>query len=372
MNTKTWKWRRWWLAAGLTLLCAHCSEPEPVRLGFIGGTSGRVADLGVAGRNGVILAVEQRNAAGGINGRRVELLVRDDQQNAQAAERLTRELIEQKTAAIIGPMTSAMAVAIVPIVDQHHVLLLSPTVTTNELSGKDDYFFRAVAATRHHASISAEYQLKQGLRTFAITFDVSNRAYSENWMQDFRTSVERGGGKVTLVEPFFSSPNAEFPRLAGELVAPHPDGIVLICNSVDAALFAQHIRKLDPDVPLVASEWSGTERLLELGGRAIEGLTVPQYLNRHSKEKKYVEFRERYRERFGQEPGFPGMLAHNAAVIVLNSLTEQRPAEDLKATLLRLKTFPGIQQSITFDEYGDTRMRTYITRVRDSQFMVVE
>ena len=65
------------LIGGLALLVA-CQKPEPIRIGFVGGLSGRVADLGGAGRNGVQLALEQRNAAGGINGRSVELVVRDD------------------------------------------------------------------------------------------------------------------------------------------------------------------------------------------------------------------------------------------------------------------------------------------------------
>ena len=73
-----------WLRSVITLACAlgvtACTPPEPVRIGFIGGLSGRVADLGIDGRNGAVLAVELRNKAGGIKGRKVELLVEDDQQ----------------------------------------------------------------------------------------------------------------------------------------------------------------------------------------------------------------------------------------------------------------------------------------------------
>ncbi|HAY27617.1 MAG TPA: ABC transporter substrate-binding protein, partial [Candidatus Accumulibacter sp.] len=69
-----------------------CAPPEPIRIGFIGGTSGRVADLGIAGRDAVLLAVELRNQAGGIAGRKVELLIRDDQQDPEAAKRALREL----------------------------------------------------------------------------------------------------------------------------------------------------------------------------------------------------------------------------------------------------------------------------------------
>jgi len=96
------------------LLVAGCSAKEPVKIGFIGGMSGRVADLGVAGRNGAVLAIEQKNAAGGINGRKLELLVRDDEQKPEVAGKVVAELLAQKVELIIGPMTSSMAFAILP------------------------------------------------------------------------------------------------------------------------------------------------------------------------------------------------------------------------------------------------------------------
>ena len=78
-------WLRETVAVAGLLALAACAPPEPLRLGFVGGLSGRVADLGIEGRNGAMLAVEQRNKLGGVNGRQVELVVEDDQQNVDAA-----------------------------------------------------------------------------------------------------------------------------------------------------------------------------------------------------------------------------------------------------------------------------------------------
>ena len=75
-----------------TLLLAACGEPEPVRIGFLGGLSDRNTDVGDAGRNGVILAVEQWNREGGIQGRPIELIARDDAQKAETAARAAAEL----------------------------------------------------------------------------------------------------------------------------------------------------------------------------------------------------------------------------------------------------------------------------------------
>ena len=66
------------------------------------------------------------------------------------------------------------------------------------------------------------------------------------------------------------------------------------------------------------------------------------------------------------------MLAYNAANIVITALSKREPDEDLRGAMLRLKTFPGVQQDLTFDRYGDTVIRTYITEIRDGEFVVVE
>jgi len=85
-----------------------------VRIGFLAGLSGRVADLGIGGRNGAILAVEMRNRQGGINGRPVELIAEDDQQDAELARHAASRLLASKVEVVIGPMTSTMALAIAP------------------------------------------------------------------------------------------------------------------------------------------------------------------------------------------------------------------------------------------------------------------
>jgi branched-chain amino acid transport system substrate-binding protein len=359
------------IAATTLLLATACGEREPIRLGFIGGISGRVADLGVNGRNGAILAVEERNAAGGIGGRRIELIVRDDRQDPEVARQATRELLDRKVAAVIGPMTSVIATAIAPLADERKLVVMAGTVTTNDLSGRDDYFFRTLAATRDHAGQHAGFALGRGLRRFAIAYDLRNRSYTESWMNDFRAAVESGKGRVVQTVPFESGAQADFPALAGRLLQARPDAVVFISNSVDAALLAQQVRKRDARAAVLTSEWAGTERLIELGGQAVEGAIVPQYLDRDSPAPKFQEFERRYQARFSQHPGFPGMVVYNATNVVLDALAARRPGEDLKQTLLRVRTFDGVQEPIRLDEFGDTAGRTYITHVKNGRFVVV-
>jgi branched-chain amino acid transport system substrate-binding protein len=178
-----------WLAV-LALLGA-CSEREVIQIGFIGGVSGRVADLGIGGRNGVTLAVEMRNKSGGVAGRQIELISEDDQQDPGAARAAVGRLIERKVVAIVGPMTSAMAVAAVPLVNEARVLMISPTVTAKALAGLDDYFFRVIDSTTEYARKSADFHLtRQRSRRVAVAYDLLNQAYTESWLEDYKKTFD--------------------------------------------------------------------------------------------------------------------------------------------------------------------------------------
>ena len=356
------------------LLVAGCSAKEPVKIGFIGGMSGRVADLGVAGRNGAVLAIEQKNAAGGINGRKLELLVRDDEQKPEVAGKVVAELLAQKVELIIGPMTSSMAFAILPQIEASQTILLSPTVTSSALSGKDDHFLRVCGNTRDYAEKSADFQYRQqNRRTVAAVYDLNNREYSEMWMNEFRARFEKNGGRMQKAVGFHSGASTVFQELVRDLLSEKPDLALVIANSVDAGLIVQQIRKLAPKQAIALSEWPSTERFIELAGGAAEGAFVSQFFDRNNNKPGYQQFRTAYRKRFGgQEPGFAALSGHDAAMAAIEALEKRTAGEPLKQALLRIGRFSGAQQEFVIDRFGDAVRPTFIAVVRNGSYHTLE
>ena len=265
--------RRLTLVACLALI--GCSPAEPVRIGFLAGMSGRIADLSEAARNGVLLAIEQRNREGGIDGRPIELVIRDDGESAETAAAAAGELIDSSVVAIIGPITSTMAAAALPVVDEAEVPMVSPTVTSMQLVGKDDYLFRMNATTRDYARMYAKFHYQRtGLRRAAIAMDVRNRAFTQSWLDEFEPAFGALGGEITAVAQFESSATVVFRRLVEQLVQSDPDGLLFIAGTVDVARLAQQARLVAPELPLIAVEWAASDKLHELGGSAVEGLRV--------------------------------------------------------------------------------------------------
>lgn len=356
------------LAAIFFLL--SCNAHKPVQIGFLGGISGRVADLGIGGRDAAVLAVEQRNLSGGINGRMIELIVEDDQQDPQIAKQAMQRLIDKKVAAVVGPMTSAMAMSVVPLANSAQLLLMAPTVTTTDLSGIDDYFFRVIDSTTEYARKSANYHFSvQGTKRITVALDVRNKAYTDSWLRDYRKDFEAAGGLIAEVVPFSSSDDLRFSELAQRLLQPQPDGALILANSLDTALLAQQLRKRSATVHINACEWSATERLIELGGKAVEGMVIAQFIDRASQQASYLAFRQAYLARFKREPGFPGLIAFDATNVVLDSLARQLPGQTLKQTILSRQEFAGAQSLIRFDTHGDAARDIFLTTVRDGVFV---
>jgi branched-chain amino acid transport system substrate-binding protein len=356
----------------IALLLYGC-EKEPVRIGFVGGISARVADLGVGGRNGVLLAVEERNAHGGINGRPVELIIRDDEQNQETAGKVARELVERKVEAIIGPMTSSMAQAIVPIVNKARMVTVSPTVTTAELSGLDDYFLRVLPDTNTYAPKSAHFHFeKLGLRRAALIYDTGNRSYTESWMTSFRKAFEGLGGSIVAVDSFKSGGNIAFSPIVRDLLRHKPDLVVLVCSAVDAALLCQQVRKLDPRVTISVSEWGSTERFIELGGAAVEGVYIAQFVDYGNTTPRYRNFLSAYRSRFRQDSGFSGIAGYDAATVVMDALAGRKKGIALKDAILATGVYQGVQRKIVLNRFGDTESTTFITVVKDGRFVTLE
>jgi branched-chain amino acid transport system substrate-binding protein len=354
-----------------TLGLGACSKP-PLKVGFVGGLTGRTSDLGVAGRDGALLALEQANAAGGVAGRQVELVTADDQQNPTAAAAAFQSLRDAGVAAIVGPMTSAMAMVMVPLANAAGLTLISPTVTTSALNGLDDQFFRVISSTREYAQISARFHAQRSqLTRVAAVLDMSNAAYSERWLDDYEVEFRKLGGQVVAREGYTFQAGMGFAELAQRALAAQPDALLLLTGAVDAAQLMQQLRKLQPALPVMTAEWAATEQLLELAGGAAEGVVAAQFLDRNNTSPSYQQFRQAYQQRFGNPSGFADLAGFDAMRVTLQALGAQQSGEPLKQTLMRVRRFEGAQQVVAFDDSGDAVRQTYITVVRQGRYEVL-
>lgn len=362
--------RRPLLLAGFAALgLAACRQPaETVRIGFIGGLSGSVAELGVNGRNGALLAVETLNAQGGT---RYELRVEDDQQDDDKARAALRALAAQQVAFVVGPMTSSVAVAVLPVAEQAQLVLISPTATSDELSGRTDHFFRVAAGAAIGARQLADLMLAQGQQRVAVLMDRRNRAYAESFAHAFGERLRNAGGTVSA-ELGFDGSNNDFTALASALLAGKPRAVLLVAGVGDSALAAQQLRRLQPDIGLAVTPWAANTRLLQLGAHAVEGCLALQALDLESSAPAYRVFRQRYRERFGDDPGTPAVQSYEAVTVGVAALAQRAPGRSLGQVLSEPgKHWPGLYGDIVLDGFGDAARPLHVARVHDGRFVAL-
>lgn len=362
--------RHFGLFAALLLLLGGCGDPTPIDIGFIGGLSGRVADLGVAALNGARLAIEEQNAKGGIDGHPIELVAEDDRQDEETAKSAFENLASRHVQAILGPTTSGMGVALAPLANDRKITLLSPTATTRRLTGVDDYFLRVIADTRVYAEALARFEHDQrGLKSFVILADSMNRSYAESWSQDFGAAFSALGGKIDSVLFFKSGMVGDFASLARQAVQTHAEGVLIVGNAADAAQLCQQIRLANQQIPMIIAERAATERFIELGAAAVEGVYTAQFVDRESDKEPYVGFRRLFLDRFQQEPGFAGIAGYDAAAVIIAALKERHSGESVRDAILRIGDFRGLQGPIHIDRFGDTWRPTYITVIRGGKYV---
>jgi branched-chain amino acid transport system substrate-binding protein len=351
-------------------MLAHChTDKTPLKIGFVGGLTGRVSDLGIAGRDGALLAVDEINRQGGIAGREVLLVIKDDEQDPAVAERVDRELLAEGVSAIIGHMTSAMTMVAKPIIDEGQMLMLSPTTSTNELNKLDDYILRVFPSSAQTSKLLADtVYSSMGLRTVSAVYDVRNRAHTESAFGPFREEFSDLGGSVHPPQTFLSGPDVSFIDLARQVVKEKADGLYILANAMDTAMLCQQLKKLDHTTQVISSDWSATKEILLLGGAAVEDLFFVHTIDHFSEEPRYTNFCEAFIKRFGREPGFASCHAYDCAQVIFRALRENKAPDTLKDTLLSIGTFQGLQGQILFDPYGDVEREHYPFTIRNGNF----
>lgn len=370
---RAWALRLLAVLMAASLLVAACGQ-RPIRIGFAGPLTGPYSDLGVHGRNGAQLALEEINARGGIAGRRLELVVSDDEGTDDGAVQAALELIRARVVAIIGHMTSAQSVAALPVAQEAGMILLSPTSSTPELSGIKDVFFRIQPSTDTAAVALAEYAaLEMGLDRIASVWDQANQAFSRPFHLAFVQRFQAHGGNVSLERIVVSPELPDWLVVAEDLEKSDPQAVLLILSARDAAALAQAMYSRGLLLPVLSSGWAMTEELFTAGGRTVEQIIFAGHPFRDDPGEAFSRFERNYRERFGDWPSFAARYAYDAMHIMALALERTQGRRDgLAEALSGIRDYPGLDWPISIDAYGDTIGPITINMVRDGQFTILK
>jgi branched-chain amino acid transport system substrate-binding protein len=355
------------VVVGLAALCG-CEPPPPIKIGFLGGFTGRLSDLAIDGRDGAQLAIETLDAQGG---QRYELDVIDTRQDVAQSRHFVDVAADAGDAFAIGPMTSALAIEMAKEANLRQFVLITPTANSDALSGQDDYLFRVITAAGPGAQQLAEATYARGYRTAAVLMEWHNRVYSEDFGVAFGRRFQAIGGQPVDYAHFQSDASPDFAAAAAQVLANRPGAVLMVCGAVDASIAAQQLRRLDPDVKIVLASWAANVQLLQMGGRAVEGALVQQALDLESPAPAYVDFKRRFEKRFGTEPGQAAVYSYEAAMMGVEALRKRAPGQSLRDVLRVPGEWPGLQEPVVLDRFGDSVNHFHLSEVHDGHFVML-
>lgn len=357
------------------MLPSGCSDPSPIIIGYSGQLTGKIADLGVNGRNGAILAVEHINAHGGINGRPLKLLIKDDQNTAEGAIEADQELIDAGVVGIIGHMTSSQVLAAMPLVNNSGVVMVSPTASTPYLSGKTDSFFRTIMDnTVQSRELSHYAHSAMDIKTVIPVVERDNESYSFTFLDGFKRSFESLGGTILPEDVYSASaPRSSWDHLIDRVSMQNPDALLLICPGEDAVSITHALRNAGLDTSIVSSAWAYTDQLLKWGGQHVESMIFAIDYAADNPNPEFIKFRESYKNRFGTPPNFASAFSYESVLALAEGLKKTNgTSKGLVESLAPSPVIKGVINSFRLNEYGDVDRKIFITTVQNGQYRTIE
>lgn len=343
---------------------------EPIKIGLMVTLTGVYPDLGREIRNGALLAVQMINEEGGIKGKLVELIIKDNKYSIEQAKLNYEELVKENVVAVIGPATSTTAKNLLPIINQKKVLTIAPTPTSTELAGLDDYMIRLRPTNKEDATTLAKYVTENlKVKKVAIIHDVINPSYTKDFINNFKPHFSK---EVSFFMYPFDEKNISIKNLAKQILSQSPDVVLIITEAYNASLLIQNLRILNPKILILISPWAKSPKLIEYGGERVEGVFTVDTFDEEYKGKLYEKFKNKFKERFGHNPNFAAVNGFEAVMLIKKAIEKGAVKETMKETILKIGKFEGLQGEIIINKFGDRETKSFVFKIKNGKFTRVE
>lgn len=351
----------------LLVFLFSCSQPppEPVKIGLSINLSGRGGEAGEHIRDGAMLAVDEVNKSGGIHGRPLVLLVRDDENREEGVINADQSLIDEGVVAIIGHSYSSNTVQAYPLVTSQDTLLITAYTATNKLSGLDDLFLRTSVDCTLYGKKMAQLLDNKGVTRLSVLGDMTNASY----VLDYVEQLKKNFAGVVAEVSFQSRENADWQLLVNELLQPSPQAVLLLTEASMTGVAVQKMRNAGFTGSFIGTIWTQTPGLFSYGGEAAEGLSLVSFISPENNRPQYLLFAENIEKKFNRPATARSSRAYEMIMILSDALRrcEIFTADELKKQLLA-KKYETLMGEVEFDRYGDVVRPVYEVVVHQGKF----
>ena len=346
-----------------------------IRVGEFASLTGKEATFGISSHEGTVLAMEQINAAGGVLGKKIELLTEDDQSKAGEPATVVNKLIARDSVvAVLGEVASSRSLEAAPICQQNKIPMISPASTNPKVTEVGDYIFRVCFIDPFQGTVMANFA-KQTLKAnkVAVLTDAKSD-YSKGLAKYFKEQHAKNGGTLAI-ELDYNGGDKDFKAQITSIKASQPDAVFVPGYYTDVALICLQAKELGLSVPLFGGDGWESEKLLEIGGDAVNGHYFSTHYSPDEESPKVKGFVEAYQKRFnGKKPDAMAALGYDSMCVLADALKRAGSTESakLRDAIAATKDFEAVTGKLTLDASRNATKSAVILQVKDGKFTYLQ
>ncbi len=349
-------------AAALVVMLGACEKKTaapsggapasaPIKVGHYASMTGSEATFGVSTDNGIQMAVKERNAAGGVDGRQIRLITYDNQGKPQESVVAVTRLIEQdEVTAVLGEVASSRSLAGGPVCQRKGVPMISPSSTNPDVTAVGDMVSRVCFIDPFQGLVGAKFARENLKLSRGAALYNRAQAYSSGLKNNFVESFTKLGGEI-VSEQAYSDGDNDFSAQLSAIREKNPEFIYVPGYYTEVVNIARQARRLDLKIPLIGGDgWDSEE--LRNAGDALNGCYFSNHYSHEDTRPEVQEFVKKYQEKYGKVPDGLAALGYDAARLLFDAM-ERAPSlsgADLAAAISATKGFAGVTGTISMDE----------------------
>ena len=321
------------------------------------------------------MAADEINQAGGIGGRRIDVVIEDDRGSPEQAARLAGKLIDQdKVIAIVAGGTSGNSRAAAPKAQASHIPFISPSSTDPAVTEVGDYIFRACFIDAFQGEVMARFAFNNlKAQKAAILFDF-NSSYARGLTEYFEISFAKLGGQIVSKQSYMQG-DADFKGQLSSIRAAEPDVVYVPGYYGDVAIIAKQARAIGIKQPLLGGDGWDAPELWQLAGDALNGCYISSHYSVDDPSPAIQKFAHEYRLRYGNlSPDAHAALAYDAMRVLMDAIMKagSTEADKIRSSLAQTKDFAGVTGVISMDANRNAIKPAVVLKLEDTQFIYQE
>jgi branched-chain amino acid transport system substrate-binding protein len=354
--------------------CQAGGGGDKVKIGVFMSMTGDTANFGISSVNGIKMAADEINNAGGINGKQVELDVQDDRSDpSEAATIVTKFVTQDGVNAILGEVASSRSIAAAPIAQSAKIPMLTPSSTNPEVTRKGDYIFRSCFIDPVQGAAIAQFAARTlNAKRAGIMVDRKND-YSTGLEKFISQTFTKLGGQIVVTQSFQAG-DQDFNAQLTSIKGANPEVIFVPGYYGDVALIAKQARDKGITVPFVGGDGWDAKQLYEIGGKAIVGSFFSNHYSPYDTDPQVQKFVNDYKSRYNSIPDALAATAYDAARIMFDAIKRANSLDGkaIRDSLAATKDFPGVTGKVTFNENRDAVKPIVMIEVKDGGIYAVK